>query len=369
MSLFVLLVIMAEPLGAESPRTPGTDSVAVLIRQLGDDDYDSREKAARGLLALGEEALPALRRAAADEREMLEIQRRAEGLVNSIMETLRKGRNTGTTLRFIPSGEFLMGSPDKERGRQADETQHRVKLTRTFLLGVCEVNQEEYVRVKKTNPSYFQPRAEGKDKVAKQDTARFPVERVSWYDAIDFCNRLSQLDGFEPYYKVTGVTHAGTSIATATVTVMGGNGYRLPTEAEWEYACRAGTATRFHYGSFTSSTKANLKYSTPGVYGTPGKWHAPERTEKVGTYPANALELHDMHGNVAEWCWDYYDAAYYTRSPLTDPLGPEKNGVHRVVRGGSWLVGEDSGRSASRFWHVPGEGAYFIGFRVARAPK
>ena len=153
----------------------------------------------------------------------------------------------------------------------------------------------------------------------------------------------------------------------AALTIEGGNGYRLPTEAEWEYACRASTTQRFHFGSSASYKKANFIARGPSFYGTRSKAKSMGRTAKVGSYQPNNWGLYDMHGNVAEWCWDWYGEDYYAQSLRQDPQGPDR-GRHRVVRGGSWLLNESGCRSASRFYLTADQRQYFAGFRVARTP-
>jgi formylglycine-generating enzyme required for sulfatase activity len=366
--LFLSLASLTPSFADDTPPTPA-DLIVSLVQKLGDTRFIKRETATKKLLALGEDALPALRQATRDDTADLEVRRRAESVASSILESLVKGRVSGIELRPIRAGDFLMGSPPKEARRQADEQQHRVAFIRPFLLGAFEVTQGEYAKLMNANPSYFQPDGEGKGKINKIETQRLPVEKVSWFDAIEFCNRLSKLDGFPPYYTMTDIKRSGASISAATVTIAGGNGYRLPTEAEWEYACRAGTASRFHYGPRTEAKDASMKVLLSfGLYGDPPRWHSLDRPEQVGKFKANDWGLYDMHGNVAEWCSDFYSPDTYTNAPATDPQGP-KTGTQRVIRGGSWLVGEESCRAASRFWQVPGEGAYFLGFRVARTPK
>ncbi len=280
-----------------------------------------------------------------------------------------KSESTSLAMTLVHTGEFLMGSPGPEANRRPDELQHRVKITKPFYLGMHEVTQFEYKQVMQVKPSGFSINGGSRDKVAKMITDRYPVENVSWFDAIEFCNRLSQKDGFEPYYTTSNVKREKDTLVEATVTTAGGAGYRLPTEAEWEYACRAGTTTPFHYGIESSLSSANLKAPVVagGYGGAVPKWKDLGRTTKVGSFPANNWGLFDMHGNVAEWCGDWYDKDYYIGTPIEDPPGPQ-TGTHKVLRGGSWLMNDATCRSASRFFHLPREAKYYGGFRVARTP-
>lgn len=355
----VAMLVRGEP-GEE----PEPAQVGPLIKQLGDDDFERREAAGHELHELGMKALRSVQ--SATKSDDPEIRWRARQLVRMI---LFKSKATGLDLVMIESGEFKMGSSEAEPDRRGDEPQHAVKITRPFLLGKFEVTQSEYEKVMKTNPSWFTKGAGGAGKVAGEDTSRFPVERVSWFDAIEFCNKLSELDGFAPYYRIAGETRDGTSIKSATVTVAGGKGYRLPTEAEWESACRAGTKGAFFFGTQNTGREANVKPATvPGGYGGPTpKFRDFTRTTPVGFFPPNAFGIYDMHGNVAEWCWDWYDKTYYGTSPVEDPQGPA-TGNQRVMRGGSWLDLEGGCRSASRFWQTPDERKEYAGFRIARTP-
>ena len=267
-------------------------------------------------------------------------------------------KSTGMKLTLIPAGTFTMGCPAGEAKRSPDEgPTHTVRITQPFYMGVYEVTQAEYESVMGANPSAFST-------VSGQNTSKFPVERVSWYDAIEFCNKLSVKDGLTPYYSLTNVTRDGGTIKSATVTTTNGNGYRLPTEAEWEYACRANTTTPFHFGGTLNGDKANVNGKYPYGTTTEGKWL--ERTTTVGSHPANAFGLFDMHGNVWEWCEDVYDAsAYGKRSGTTSDPKVTSGSEYRVLRGGSWGFYSGSARSALRFSSSPYDRTYNgDGFRV-----
>jgi formylglycine-generating enzyme required for sulfatase activity len=249
----------------------------------------------------------------------------------------------GMRLVLILPGKFSTGSPPGEARRTDDEEQHEVEITRPFYLGAYEVTQAEYQQVHGTNPSYFSPKRGAKGKAAKMNTDRFPVETVSWEEATEFCRKLSDL----PEEK--GADHH----------------YRLPTEAEWEYACRSGSRSvaPFHFGGSLSAKQGNIDRSHP--YGGAAKGASPQRTSKVGSYEATALGLYDMHGNVGEWCQDWYSSSYYHNSPVMDPQGPEE-GECRVVRGGSWCNAPWLCRVASRSKASPSDRHYDLGFRVVR---
>ncbi len=248
----------------------------------------------------------------------------------------------GLRLALIPAGSFWMGSPASESGRYADEDpRHRVEISRAFYLGVYPVTQQEYQRVMGSNPSHFRHGGPGAPLVSAIDTSSFPVERISWDDAQAFCRKLSALPE----------------------EAQAGRVYRLPTEAEWEYACRAGTTMVFHFGNSLSSDRANIDGKRPeGDDALPGR--SLERTCAVGSYPANAFGLHDMHGNVWEWCADWFEETYYERSPGRDPAGPT-TGFRRVLRGGSWFGGARFCRSAYRYRYEPDAQHNEFGLRVA----
>ena len=236
-------------------------------------------------------------------------------------KTIDLGGGVKLELVWIPPGEFLMGSPMTEKDRNDDERQHRVKLSKGFWLGKYEVTQEQWERVRGSNPSQFKG-------------SRNPAEKVSWNDCQDF---IRELNG----------------------RVSGGS-FRLPREAEWEYACRAGTSTPFCYGSRLDSSMANFDGNYP--YGGAGKGEYRKATTPVGTFRPNAWGLYDMHGNVWEWCSDWYGA--YPSGSATDPAGPG-SGSNRVNRGGSWNISAGYCRSANRIWHSPGRRLDHLGLRLA----
>lgn len=222
---------------------------------------------------------------------------------------------------FIPPGEFTMGSPISEEGRVANEVPHRVGLKKDIWMMETLVTQELYQTVTGVNPSGF------------NDDVNNPVEFVSYTDAIKFCKKLSEKTD---------------------------KSWRLPTEAEWEYACRAGTVTPFSYGNILTSGMANFDGNFP--YGEGAKVSVfRERTVPVKTFEPNAWGLYDMHGNLWEWCADWFGD--YSTGKVTDPLGPE-TGKYRVLRGGSWSYHGKNLRSACRVFGSPEYKSRNIGFRA-----
>jgi formylglycine-generating enzyme required for sulfatase activity len=230
----------------------------------------------------------------------------------------------GMKLKLIPAGEFMMGSPGTEAERSGNETQHRVTLTKPFYLGVTEVTQEQYQKVMGKNPSEFKG-------------PQNPVEQVSWAEAVEFCGKLSAM----PAEKTSG--HV----------------YRLPTEAEWEYACRSGTTTAYGFGDDASRL---------GDYG----W-SDSGTHPVGEKKPNAWGLYDMHRGVYEWCQDWYGP--YPSGSATDPTGATSGSIWtrlgrrsgRVYRGGSWNTAAICCRSAFRYGFQPEIRLHDLGFRVLRS--
>jgi formylglycine-generating enzyme required for sulfatase activity len=260
---------------------------------------------------------------AAVERQKIPRAAAPESFTNSV----------GMKLVPIPAGKFAMGSPETEPDRHSDEgPQHLVTISRPFYVSAYPVTQEQYEAVTGHNPSHF-----------KQGTGggpAHPVESVSWYDAMEFCRRLSSR--FEEREV--------------------GRSYYLPTEAEWEYACRAGTLTPFAFGQSLSSLQANFNGENP--YGNAPRGPFRQQTTPVGSFQPNAFGLFDMHGNVWEWCTDFYGATYYGMAPERDPLGP-RSGDRRVMRGGNWnSAGGKNCRSARRGKDDPTAATQFDGFRV-----
>jgi len=249
----------------------------------------------------------------------------------------------------IEGGTFTMGSPDDEVNRSSDEIQRQVTIN-AFWMGKYEVTQKEYQEVMGENPSWF-----------KGDN--LPVEMVTWFDAVEYCNKLSERELLTPVYTITGRTPAtGYPIRDATVTVnWSNNGYRLPTEAEWEYACRAGTTTPFNTGNNITTSQANYNGNRPYNNNAEGEYR--KSTTPVGTFAGNSWGLHDMHGNVWEWCWDWYGD--YATGAQTNPRGAV-SGSLRVFRGGIWSHDGQYLRSAGRLYSNPYNRVSALGFRLLR---
>jgi len=239
----------------------------------------------------------------------------------------------------IQGGTFTMGSPASEPERFGNEGPQRQVTVSGFYMGRTEVTQKEYQEITGTNPSYF-----------KGDN--LPVEMVSWYDAVEYCNKRSQKEGLTPAYTRNGDNVTWNRNA---------NGYRLPTEAEWEYACRAGTTAPFSTGNNITTSQANYDGNYP--YNNNAKGTYREKTTAVGSFAPNGWGLYDMHGNVWEWCWDWYGA--YGSGSQTDPVGAS-SGSDRVYRGGSWIINGRFVRSASRSGNTPSNRYNYLGFRLVR---
>jgi formylglycine-generating enzyme required for sulfatase activity len=244
------------------------------------------------------------------------------------------GGGVSLPLVRIPAGEFVMGSPPDEPERSNSEgPQHRVRLAE-FWMGQTPITQAQWRAVMDSNPSFFRD---------QPDSAQRPVEQVSWNDAMNFCQRLSQR---------TGRT------------------YTLPSEAQWEYACRAGTTTAFAFGATLTRQLANYNGNVTYAKGPKGEYR--EQTTPVGLFPANAWGLQDMHGNVWEWCLDQWQGSY-TGAP-TDGRAwllaeGDQRETPRLLRGGSWYVLPWYCRSATRYHYRPVDAYYLVGFRVVCLPQ
>ena len=250
---------------------------------------------------------------------------------------------------LIPDGSFIMGSPETENWRIEDETQHEVSVS-AFYIDPYETTQADYERLMGINPSEF-------------IGAERPVESISWLDAILYANARSEAAGLQPAYTVTG---------DCVVWDRSAAGYRLPTEAEWEYACRAGTATPFNLEKSLDAAEANFyghypyeieeNYFNDSVLeARPGQYRA--ETVAVGSFTPNAWGLYDCHGNVNEWCWDYYGP--YDAAQSADPAGPE-SGTRHVYRGGGWNDFGKNMRSAYRAAAQADMKSYNLGLRLVR---
>jgi formylglycine-generating enzyme len=240
--------------------------------------------------------------------------------------------SVGMAFVLVPDGKFQMGSPAAEPGHRANEAPvHEVVIGKPFYLGVHLVTQSVYQKVTGKNPARFN--------AANGGGPEHPVESVSWDDAVAFCRRLSD----RPEERAAG------------------RSYRLPTEAEWEYACRAGSSEPFAFGANFGAPQGNFDTGYP--FGEADPAPGVGRTTPVTKYPASAWGLHDTHGNTWEWCSDWYGESYYSTLPLRDPPGPT-TGKYRVLRGGGWKNQATACRAAYRNALAPHQKDSATGFRV-----
>jgi formylglycine-generating enzyme required for sulfatase activity len=261
----------------------------------------------------------------------------------------------GMKLAVIPPGEFRLGS---DGGYDDERPRPRVRLPRPFFLGQHEVTQAQYQRLMGDNPSFFRT-------VPGQDTAAFPVEQVTFKQAVLFCNALSEKEKLTPYYRLfePRKDRTGRVVDFRDYAPAGGPGYRLPTEAEWEWACRAGTETAFAFGNEASGKQANVDAGRPGGVKDGAYLGRPAR---VGSYAANAWGLYDMHGNVAERVEESYDPRRYKELAAAVTDGSGGVGYGGLVRGGAWNFPPQDCRSAVRLALPPDTAPKFVGLRVAR---
>jgi formylglycine-generating enzyme required for sulfatase activity len=268
---------------------------------------------------------------------------------------------SGIEFSWIPAGSFTMGSNDIN-DYQAQPA-HRVTLTKGFYMSKYLVTQEQWTKVMGNNPSHF-----SSNPAPGEIQKRRPVEMVNFYDAIVFCNMLSMQEGLSPAYSVSGTinpsewgavpTESNDAAWDAVMVVENSTGYRIPTEAQWEYACRAGTTTAYNTGNTMSDDMGWYDVNSGGI------------THEVGKKKENAWGLYDMHGNVWEWCWDLYLHYNFTGGGLIDPTGPiftlPQFEGRRVDRCGSFMHDEQRLRSASRSSGFTYYRSHVLGFRIIR---
>jgi formylglycine-generating enzyme required for sulfatase activity len=296
---------------------------------------------------------------------------KAEAALAKLSQGAGSAGKYGYEMVKLSPGTFYMGSPGSESGRNDNEARHSVTLSQGFWVGTKEVTQGLYQRVMGSNPSqvgeqYWNGKTQGACKEYKGVSlvdASYPVMCVDWLDAVRFANKLSELEGLSPAYRISGDSVSWDRSA---------NGYRLLTEAEWEYAARAGSSTTWtgtseesgicRYGNVADAS-AKRKFSDWTVAACDDRYAG---LAPVGSFQPNAWGLYDMTGNVWEWTWDWYDSSYYQSSSNVDPVGPD-GGSYRVSRGGSWHNDASYARVAYRGFSDPSFRDYYLGFRLSRS--
>ncbi|MGC6427230.1 MAG: formylglycine-generating enzyme family protein [Akkermansiaceae bacterium] len=257
----------------------------------------------------------------------------------------------GMKMVKIEKGTFLMGSPESEKGHQSDEKQRKVSISKTFFMSATEVTQKQWIDLMETTfedliNQQRGPAGRGAKLSSKVSAIgdQQPMCYVNWADAMAFCKKLTEKE------------HESGALPKDMK-------YSLPTEAQWEYACRGGTSSVFSNGNVLTSEMANFYGKMP--YGTKELGEYREKTTKVASFSPNAWGLFDMHGNVYEWCSDWYEES---PTSTADPIGPEE-GDGRVIRGGAWDRKASSCRSAYRYSRDPNRRAHNIGFRIVVVPS
>ena len=268
----------------------------------------------------------------------------------------------------IQGGTFTMGSPSNEPQRSNNEIQHQVTVN-SFYMSRHEVTQREWYEVMGTTLQQQSYDQMWRILPLSGEGDNYPMYNVSWYDAVEYCNRRSEREGLRPAYTIdksrndpnNHSEYAYDTVRWLVTWNRNANGYRLPTEAEWEYACRAGTVTPFSTGNNITTSQAN--YDGNFSYDNNPRGTYRESTTAVESFAPNPWGLYDMHGNVYEWCWDWNGD--YTSRMKTDPQGAV-SGSGRVARGGSWASFGVELRSAYRRSNTPSDQSHLIGFRLVR---
>jgi serine/threonine protein kinase len=362
--IFSLGITLFEMLTGKLPYNTDTDSTFVVMKQIVEDplpdprkfyphisdwlikllammtekDRNVRIKSCRECInAIESRVYPAANSVVMTQEDAIYEFKQSKHQKNQHVKIKEVVNSIGMKMALIPAGTFNMGSPESELGRFKNEKLHKVTLTKAFYIGKYPVTLREWKAVMGSNSGYFK----GED---------LPIEQVSWFDAVNFCNKLSSKDGLTPAYKIKGEEVTWNQNA---------NGYRLPTEAEWEYSCRAGSTTAFYNGAITNNEK-DPNCDKIAWY----KYNSGSTTHAVGSKTPNAWGLYDMSGNEWEWCWDWYDEY---QGAETDPVGPASGSI-RVLRGGSWYLNAQYCRSADRLHSYPGLRFNDIGFRLVFVP-
>jgi formylglycine-generating enzyme required for sulfatase activity len=271
----------------------------------------------------------------------------AKNLQQKIEKLTTITAHNGTKLRRIPAGRFYMGSHDSDEFLRSNEhPQHRVLITKNLFVGVYPVMQKDFLEIMEYNPS------------SAADKELCPVDSVTWFSAIEFCNKMSEAESLQPFYELSKVKRRPNGgIEAAEVTQLNGDGFRLLTEAEWEYVCRAGSITPWCYGDQVMDVNEHAWFFD----------NSTSETHPVGEKKPNAWGIFDMHGNIMEWCCDWYGEFYYQtcQDEIENPQGPN-DGISKVLRGGAWQFGAEATRSAYRNSSAPDTVSSVIGFRICR---